>query len=1179
MDSTRSHARAMNERRPGSRRLLAAVVCVGWLAATPAIGQESRGAITGTAHDTSGSVVPGATVTVTNVAMATNVTVITNDVGYFQALYLIPGQYRVTIELTGFKKVVRDGIDVRVGDRLELELVLELGGTQEEVTVSAAAPLLETTNASLGQVVDARRVAELPTPHGDPFSLIGLAAGTSFVMSARLDRPFEPTHIVGYSVNGTRSNRSDITIDGIPSTSTANAGEVIASYVPPQDLVQEFKVQTATFDASFGNTEGGVTNVSIKSGTNQFHGTGYFVKMPANMFANDFFANASNIPLPDFSYNRWGGTVGGPIIKQRTFFMFGHEGIDEARPRNNGTPTVPTERMRNGDFSELLALGPQYQIYNPFTRRSIGNGRFQQDPFPGNIIPQELINPVSRAILAYIGTPKTPGNPDGSGNFQQPELKESTAYTSNTIRVDHNMSNRQRLYGRVSWYDRNSNYNNYFNNLSTGEWFKFISRQVAVDYVNTLNATTVLNVRYGYDRFVRGTNANPDQRGFDLTSLGFPASYASQIPEDIRRFPRINITGYQGTAIGGEERPTETQAVIATVNKTKGAHGFRAGTEVRRYRETDVFFGNNQTGQFDFTDTWTRGPLDNSTPAPGSRGQSVAAFLLGLPTTGSVLRAAEYDEHSTTLGLFVQDDWRIGSKLTLNLGLRYEYETPLTEVDDRSVGGFDFAAVQPIEAASRAAYARNPTPEVPVDQFDVRGGLLFPGVGGQSRGLFNTPSNNFMPRVGLAYQIDDKTVLRGGYGLFYGFLGQRRGDVVQSGFSANTNQNLTLDNGLTFIETLSNPFQGGIQEPVGAAAGIETFLGQGVTFFAQDPVSPRTQRWQVGLQRELPGAWLAELTYVGAYGSDLLTTRNINSTPNEYLSTSPTRDTATINYLGAQVPNPFSGLLPTTALAALRGGTIPRERLLRPYPQFDNVTTTTNEGESWFQSFQVNLQRRFSKGYTLGMSYTWSRFEEATEFLNGDDPSPTRHISSQDVPHKLAVSGIVELPFGEGRRLGSDVNAVVSKFISGWQLSGIYIYQSGLPIGNFGNLLFTGNVDDIALSSSDRTLQRWFNTDAGFNKVSTQQLGSNVRTFPLRFDSVRSHEINNVDLSLIKNTTIAGDVSLQLRLEALNAFNHPLYPAPAGDSLNPTTAVFGSIVASTQANYSRRTQVMVKLIF
>jgi hypothetical protein len=1171
MSSTRRHVRWVR-RAMGAGLLMVAL-------ATTAVAQESRGTITGTVQDSSQSVLPGATVTVTNVAMGTSVTTVTNDVGFFQALYLIPGLYRVSAELANFKKVVREGLEVRVGDRLELTLVLELGGATEEVTVSAATPLLETTNASLGQVVDARRVAELPTPHGDPFSLIGLAAGTSFVMSARLDRPFEPTHIVGYAVNGTRSNRSDITIDGVPATSTANAGEVIASFVPPQDLVQEFKVQTATFDASFGNTEGGVTNLSLKAGTNQFHGTGYFVKMPAKLFANDFFANASNIPLPDFSYNRWGGTIGGPIIKQRTFFLYGHEGIDEARPRNNGTPTVPTEKMRNGDFSELLALGPQYQIYNPYTRRSIGGGRFQQDPFPGNIIPQSMINPVSRAILAYIGTPRTPGNPDGTGNFQQPELKESTAYTSNTVRVDHVLTNKQRLYGRVSWYDRNSNYNNYFNNLSTGEWFRFISRQAAVDHVYTINSTTVMNLRYGYDRFLRGTNANPDQRGFDLTSLGFPASYANEIPQDIRRFPRINITGYQGTAIGGEDRPTETQSFIGTVTKTMGAHGFRTGMEIRRYRETDTFFGNNQTGQFDFDANWTRGPIDNSAIAPGSLGQSFAAFLLGLPTTGVVVRAAEYDERSTTMGVFLQDDWRIGSKLTLNLGVRYEYETPLYEVDNRSVKGFDLAAVQPMEAAARAAYARNPTPEVPADQFMVRGGLTFPGVNGQSTGLYDTPSANIMPRLGLAYQIDAKTVLRGGYGMFYGFLGQRRGDVLQSGFSQNTNLTPTLDNGLTFIETLSNPFQGGIQEPVGSAAGIETFLGQSITYFDQNPVSPRTQRWQVGIQRELPGGWLAEATYVGAYGSNHQTTRNINATPNEFLSTSAVRDQTAINYLGALVPNPFFGLMPSTAIAALRGSTIARERLLRPYPQFDAVNTTTNDGESWYQALQLNLQRRFSKGYTLGMSYTWSRFEEAIEFLNPDDLEPTRTTSSQDVPHKLSISGIAELPFGEGRKFASDTNAVVSKLISGWQLSGIYSYQSGVPIGNFGNLLFTGNFDDIALSSSERTLAQWFNTNAGFNTVSAEQLASNVRTFPLRFDSVRAHEINNVDLSLIKNTTIAGNVQFQLRLEALNAFNHPLYPAPTGNSLNPTAVQFGSIVASTQANYSRRTQVMFKLIF
>lgn len=344
--------------------------------------QEARGTITGTVRDSSKGVIPGASVTITNVAMDTSVPAITNDVGWFQASYLIPETYRVAVELSGFRKFHRE-VEVRVNDRLELEVALEIGASTETVDVTASTPLLETTNASLGQVVDARRIAELPTPHGDPYALIGLTAGVSYTGSARLDRPFEPTHIVGYAMDGTRGNRSDLTIDGVPSTATANAGEVIASYVPPPDIVEQFKVQTATFDAGFGNTEGGVTNLSIKSGTNKFRGTAYFNKTPPSLFANDFFANANNIPLSKFTYNRYGGSVGGPVLlpgydgRRRTFFVYGFEGIHEARPRNNGTPTVPTEAMRNGDFSALLALGSQYQIYNPFTRRAIAGGRFQ----------------------------------------------------------------------------------------------------------------------------------------------------------------------------------------------------------------------------------------------------------------------------------------------------------------------------------------------------------------------------------------------------------------------------------------------------------------------------------------------------------------------------------------------------------------------------------------------------------------------------------------------------------------------------------------------------------------------------------------------------------------------------------------------------------------------------------
>ena len=386
---------------------------------------------------------------------------------------------------------------------------------------------------------------------------------------------------------------------------------------------------------------------------------------------------------------------------------------------------------------------------------------------------------------------------------------------------------------------------------------------------------------------------------------------------------------------------------------------------------------------------------------------------------------------------------------------------------------------------------------------------------------------------------------------------------------------VSTNQGVTFDETLSNPFQDGIIDPPGSSAGIATALGQNITYFDQDPESPRNQRWQLGIQRELGDLWVAEARYVGNYGSQLQTTRDLNALPNAYLSTSPMRDTARNNYLSAQVPNPFAGLMPASAPAGFRGATIARSQLLRPYPHFGDVNTTTNEGKSWYNALQFNLERRFSAGYTFNASYTWSRFEEATSFLNEGDPAPTRMVSDLDSPHRLALSGIVELPFGRGRRFGSNMNAVADKILGGWQISGIYQFQTGRPVGNFGNLLLIGSVDDIALSRSQRALDRWFNIDV-FNRVSAQQLVSNVRTLPLRFDSVRFDDINNVDLSLIKNTTITRGATLQFRLEALNAFNHPQFPQP---NLSPTQAAFGSIVASTQENYPRRVQAMVKVLF
>lgn len=1208
----------MNSKSAAPARLFVILCLSAFLFSLSAHAQEARGTITGKVKDASQAVLPGATVKVTNVAMGTTASVTTNDAGVFQAVYLIPGTYKITIERSGFKKYVREGLVLRIGDTLDVDAQLEVGATEETVTITDVNPPLDTASGSMGQAVDARRVSELPIVHGDPYNLIGLSGGVSFGRDPKLDRPFEPTHIVGFTFDGTRANRSDLTIDGVTSTATANANEVTASYVPPTDIIQEFKVQTATYDAQFGNTEGGVTSIAIKSGTNSLHGTAYFWGEPGSLAANDFFANRADQPRVDSFSNRYGGSVGGPVYipkvyngKNKTFFLWGYERIGDARPRNNGTDTVPTAAMKNGDFSALPIA--TYQIYNPFSRRQVGS-RFVADPFmcdpagnplaplpggsqpagtPCNKIPASLINPVAKSLLQYFPDPTTPGSAaaDGTHNFQQPGLQERASYYTSTIRIDHNISDKQRIFGRASWYDRNSTYNNYFDNLATGTLFQFLSRQAALDDVYTINPTTVLNLRYGYNRFIRVDGYNPANQGFDLTSVGFPASYNNAIPEDQRRFPRLDFfnnptTGsatsiYQGTAFNNEPRPIDTHSFIATLNKSMGAHSLKGGAEYRIYRENSMNTLNDVTGRFYFDATYTRGPMDNSPTSPNSIGQTFAAFLLGLPTAGNnsyVRRPADYAEQSTTWGFFVQDDWKVNSRLTLNLGLRYEYETPLVERYNRSVRGFDPSYVQPIEAQVQANYANNPTPEIPASQFLVRGGITFAGVNGQPEGLYQTPKNNLMPRFGLAYKLNEKTVIRGGYGIFFGFLGQRRGDVTQSGFSRDTPIITTVD-GIHFTSTLSNPFPNGILEPLGAAQGPQTFLGQAITFFNPKPLAPYNQRWDLGFQRELPGGWIAEASYVGNRGTHIEITRNLNVTPQQYLSTLPTRDNATRSYLTANVPNPFFGVLPGTTI----GGTtmIARERLLRPFPQFDSVTTTTNDGYSWYHSLQARIEKRFSKSYTLQMSYTYSKFMQATELLNQDDVNPSEVISDADYPHRLAASWIYELPFGPGQKFLKGKYGLSSRIVGGWQFQGIYTFQSGAPVG-FGNVIYNGDVNDIRLSADQQSPEHWFNT-AGFVTATDQQLDHNVRTFPLRFGFIRFPRINNFDLSLVKNTAITETAKLQFRAEFINAFNRVWLSNPNTSPVTldttPTSKTFGQISGSTGANYPRRIQFGLKFLF
>ncbi len=1189
-----------------SRSLVVVALTCAALLAPPAgqlFGQDPRGVIVGKVADPTGAVIPAVTVHVVSKTMGTRVSIETNEAGSYQASFLLPGMYQVTVEQPGFKKYVHDDVEVRVNSRLELNIVLELGTADQSVTITGDTPLLNTASASMGDVIDQRRVAELPIAHGQPFALAGLAAGVSFnANAATLNRPFEPTHIAGYAMNGVRSNRSDITIDGMPSTATANPGEVISSYVPPADIVQEFRVQTATFDSQFGNTEGGVINLSIKSGTNALHGTATYAKWTPSLTAGDWFNNKAGKETPGYTYNRWGASAGGPLWipkiyngKDKTFWLWGYEAIHEDRPRNNCNPcAIPTQDQWNGDFSGLYAYKTSYQIYNPYSGSLDSKGNVVRKPFAGNIIPQSMITDAARKMSKYWpAAPATPAlaSPDGTNNHHDPGLSEPATYYTHTIRVDQNVSEKQRIFGRFSFYKRASNYNNYFDSIATGEWFQFISRNATIDDVYTLSPTMVLNVKYGYNRFIRSSTTNPGSWGIDLTTLGFSQQFQDQVATgQPTRFPGINMTGYTATDHQDFVRPIDTHAFSSTLTKMQGSHSLKAGVEYRVYRENSNFFGNDGVGRFKFDGTYTSAASNASPPNP-PMGLSLAAFLLGIPTNASTItRLASYAEQSPGWGFFFQDDWKVSNKLTLNLGFRWEYEQSLTERYDRSVTGFDPNYTQEFASAAQAAYARNPLKELSPDQFKVRGGLLFAGVGGQGHALYETPKRNIAPRFGFAYQLRPSTVVRGGYGIFYGFLGQRRNDVQQAGFNGITSFTASNDNGLTIANTLANPFPNGVNAAVGASEGGATYLNQTLNFFNSNPSTPYMQRWQLGVQHEFRGGLVLDAAYVGNRGTRLEIARDLNALPDQYLSKAVLRDDATRTYLIGTVPNPFKGLLTgTSATNNLNtASTISRERLLKPFPQFNQVITTTNQGYSWYHSLQISMQKRFSHGYMVAGTYTFSKFMQASEYLNPSDPMPLETISDMDTPHRITVSPIWELPFGRGRRYGANVNKVASALISGWQLQGIYTFQSGRPInfqqsvgnpwyqaGTNSGVMFFGDINSIRLPADQQNIDHWFNTE-GFVKTASQLIDTarQLRTFPLRFGFIRPDPLNNFDISILKNTSIGEGRNIQFRIEAINALNHPNFAAPVG---NPTAANFGQ-VTSVQ-NYSRRLQLTAKFVF
>jgi hypothetical protein len=1146
------------------RAILGVIVVASGLIATSATAQEARGAIRGRVVDTTGGALPGATVEVLNIATGVVTPTTTNAEGSYRIPFLIPGTYRVTVSLEGFSRFVSEDFRVHVADLLTVDATLKVGALTDEVTVTASVATVDRTTAELGQIVDARRIAELPIREGSAVELVILAPGVTNTTDLRSRKAAFNNGLSQFSTDGVGEKKNDFTIDGV-----SNVANDRVAYSPPSASVEEFKIHTTTYDAAIGNTMGAVVNLVTKSGTNAIRGQAYEWFRGSVLDARNFFDKRAGVTKRDYHDNRFGAAIGGPIRTNRTFYF----GNFEANIWQGPQPqilTVPTEKMRNGDFSDLLALGPQYQIYNPLTIRPhpTQSGRFLRDPFPGNILPANLIDPVAKNIMAYYPLPNQPGLATGQQNFQNPTAVAYETYYTATGRVDHNISSKHRIYGRFSWDFWEEEKNDRFDNIATGIFLNRKNRILGVDDTYTLRNNLLLNVRGGFTR-----QMFPERRrsqGFDLSTLGFSPQLVSLVPRDIAAFPFIDFTGFEDfsrSESGDGYFTTDVYSATGSVMWLAGRHNMKFGSEYRYYVEDASRFSTAAAPQINFSTTWTRGPLDNSPAAPF--GQDFASFLLGLPTGGTMSRAAAYTEKSSVLSFYAHDDWRVRDTFTLNLGLRWEIEQPLTEVEGRFVSGFDVDTPLAIAGVAEANYARNPIPEVPVGQFRVRGGILYPDTGGPSEAWARNVAN-IMPRAGFAWLATPKTSVRGGYGLFYDVLGTNRITVNQVGFSRTTSLTPSLDNGQTFVATLANPFPNGLLEPVGSNLGLMTNVGQGVSVpYVGDVKNPRNHRWSIGFQRELPRQILVEATYVGAHGEHLPVVRQLNALPAQYLSTSPVRDNATNNRLTQQVPNPFAGLLPGTGL---NGARVARSQLLRPYPQFTSIQATRTIGLSDYHALQTRVERRMADGFTVQLAYTWSRAMTESGFLNDSDVNLERVISAFDREHTLTASGLVELPFGRDRRFGRDWGGVANAALGGWQVSYIFRAQSGQPLG-FGNFLFAQGmgVDDIM--ADNPTVDQWFNVNA-FNRVSAQQLVSNVRTQPTRFAEVRGPGYAVLDLGLLKNFSLGGTRQVQFRLESYNALNRANLRLP---NTSATNSALGRITA--QNGLPRQLQIAARVTF
>jgi hypothetical protein len=1204
--------------------------------------QDTRGNISGTVTDANGGVITGATVVVANTGTGTATRLTTNSSGYYEAPLLLTGTYSVTVESTGFKRTVRSGMTLALGEQLQINFQLEVGSATDSVTVTAEAPLLDTSSVSTGRALSHREVMDLPVVGNNITMLTRFAPGVQVPGTTQFLLQGQVGGGSGYNAPGGVGG-NEWSIDG----ASTNGTDRRVSIMPSPDTIDEFKIETSNFDASFGHSTGLNISMSSKSGANAFHGTGTYQYFNQKWNAAPFFVRQSralalaaaqaannqaeinrlnNTPLlPPGQTRNYHATISGPVYipkvfdgRNKLFFFFGFSELknrQSARP-NEVNYTVPTEAMRNGDFSSLLNIDPvRYRIYDPLTTRPdpARPGHWVRDPFPGNIIPRNRFNnPLYEFYTKRMPLPNTPiaANRDPVNNYIASGMPNTVDYRSFNNRVDYQASEKHRFFFRwlKSSFLEGAQDFTYETEAGLMNWDeKRPAYTAAADWTYTLSPTTILNLTVDTNGFLQ-QNQRLGTRKYKPSDVGLPSYIDAKcgngcvLPRVI--WPGMPYWGANDSFLGVTVDPGpkgRQQALKFNMTQIRGAHTLRGGVDFRQHYRTLIQNGGFTSGSFAFSNTFVRKDEDGFTPA-ASVGLDWAAFILGMPNEMFIDTNETYALFSPYYAGYGQDTWRINRNLTVTLGLRMEYERGATERYNRALSYFDPNLELPISAAAQAAYARNPLPELPASQFVVRGGTVYAGRDGVPRELWQSELM-WLPRVSAAWQIGTKTVVRGGYGTYYDTLNVMNTGVDQYGFSRATSTQLTNDFGTTWlvgdpkngISPLTNPFpvrSNGTRfdVPVREALGSMARAGQGFTFGRYDRVHPRVQRWRIGVQRELGSNMLVEAAYWGQYGDRLFVNTRLDALPAQYWNTTNTRNNTIATNLNQQVPNPFHisnfASLQTsnpvlyqhlTTLGQFTSTTIAKNRLLRPFPHMNGLNDSAqNTGSARTHALELNIQRRFAQGFMLNASYT-RMLQENRVFLDNEfETEPTIWYPSDTArPHRLTATGIYELPFGKGRAFFQQ--GVLNHVLGGFQVALTYEFQNG-PLLAWGNLFYKGDLSTFAedVTSNSKTWDQWFNTGLPFERVAANQPAAfQARVFPRFFNGVRADGLNQWNANVLRRIRITEGVRLELRGDFINLQNRSQVNPP---DLSPTSTNFGRITSQT-SSLNRFIQLQARIQF